>query len=401
MKKFLVYNAQEFRNYLIQEVLKGWSKDPARKELAEKLMTQYPNAFYSPNVFLRIALAVFSYILGASAIGFFASVIFIPADFNKVEIPAAIFCFLSSAFLIFILESYLKAKKMYRGGVDDMLLYMAYSAFMTGIVFILSKSDTGSTSSILVFLFFSAVLLSIASIRYVDMLAALCAYGSVVGIVFVSLNASGSIGTSLLPFVGAGIGLGTYLIVIRLRKIESLLIWDSLLWVLEIVALLLSYFSLNYFVVRTLTEDLLYLYLEEGQDIPLAFVFYIATAVLPFVYLYFGLKNKNRILFRISLLLIALSAVTFKIYFSTGHHEISLTVSGAALLIICWAIHTWLKTNKAGLTMKEELGEASYFDAESLVIVNNFSVPNHGNVTTNPEKLGGGAFGGGGSSDTY
>jgi hypothetical protein len=401
MKRFLVYDAKEFRNYLIQEVLKGWSKNPAKKELSENLMSQYPHNFYTPNIFLRLALAVFSYILGVSAISFGAFVIFSAGNFNDIEIPAAFFSFACCVSLVFILESYLKSKKMYRGGVDDMLLYMAYSAFMTGIVFILSETNAGSTQSALVFLFFSALLLSFACIRYVDMLAAFCAYGSLVGIVFVSLNSIGSWGTALLPFVGAGIGVGTYFIVTRVRKNPEFLIWDSLAWIIEITSLLLTYASLNYFVVRTLTEDLLGVYFEEGQDIPMAWLFYSTTAILPFIYLYLGIKNKNRILFRISLCILALSAVTFKIYFSTGHHEITLTLSGALILLVCWAIHTWLKSDKAGLTMKEELEESSYFDAESLVIVNNFQIPNHGNIQTDTDKFGGGGFGGGGSSDTY
>jgi len=73
--------------------------------------------------------------------------------------------------------------------------------------------------------------------------------------------------------------------------------------------------------------------------------------------LFFGIRNKNAVLLRVSLIVIAASAFTFKYYFSLGHPEITLTAAGAVLLLVTIALMNYLKVSRGGFTRENLLSE--------------------------------------------
>lgn len=401
MKRLLAYPHQEFRNFLVSEELKHWKKNTDQKELSEALIEKYKAPVQSVNFFIRLALGLFTIILatvGTSLLG----MLFFEGYNSESSIPP--FAIFQGAVFIGILELYINRKKNYRSGIDDVLLYGAYGAFLVAYCYIFYSYENSGPGFIISVLIFSGIISGIGAVRYNDMLAALTSWASFIGALLVAFYSMGSIGTALMPFTAALTGGASYYVFRKLRNEGRYILWDSCLWLLEITSLLLLYSALNYFIVRTLTEELLDVYLEEGQDIQLAWLFYFTTATIPFVYMYLGIKQRNRILFRTGLVLIAIAALTFKYYFSTGHHEITLTASGALLIIICAALHKWLKEDKAGLTLKEDPSEEpfKYVDAESLIIVQSFGHgQGSGTTDTTGTELGGGNFGGGGSSDSF
>jgi uncharacterized membrane protein YgcG len=157
----------------------------------------------------------------------------------------------------------------------------------------------------------------------------------------------------------------------------------------------LFYASGNYFVVEDVGEMLF-----PGFHMPFSFIFWIFTALTPLGYVYFGLKIHDRLLLRIGLLMIALSVLTFKYYFSVGHHEVTLTVAGAILLLVAYYAIRYLKNNSGKFTYQADRSDDNpgFQGTEALVIAQTAS----GSVV--PEKdfgFGGGKFGGGGAGGNY
>jgi uncharacterized membrane protein YgcG len=144
---------------------------------------------------------------------------------------------------------------------------------------------------------------------------------------------------------------------------------------------------------------MLSLELEEGQDIPLAWLFYALTLIIPFLYLYFGIRLRDLVLIRVSLIVVAFSAFTFKYYYSTGHHEITFTFSGIILLILSIVLLRWLKTPRNGFTRDNILSEKwANSNAQAFIVSQTLGV---GGKATEQSKFGGGESGGGGTSSSF
>jgi len=140
--------------------------------------------------------------------------------------------------------------------------------------------------------------------------------------------------------------------------------------------------------------------LEPGQDIPFAFVFYVLTVVIPIGYLYLGIKNKDLVLLRVSLVVLAFSAFTFKYYYSLGHTEITLLMAGSLLGILAIALMRYLKTIHHGFTGENLMSHKwQLMNAEAILISQTMGGNQMGNASPGETGGGGGSGGGGASSD--
>jgi uncharacterized membrane protein YgcG len=140
--------------------------------------------------------------------------------------------------------------------------------------------------------------------------------------------------------------------------------------------------------------------IEEGGDIPFAFIFYALTVLIPVAYLYIGIKKKDVVLLRVSLVVIAFSAFTFKYYFSFGHPEITLTIAGLTLLTVSILLLNYLKITRHGFTRENLLTEKwGNMNVEAFVISQTMG----GNQSKIEQQSipGGGESGGGGASSSF
>jgi len=154
----------------------------------------------------------------------------------------------------------------------------------------------------------------------------------------------------------------------------------------------------NYYVVQTLSDEL------HGQTkaISLGAFFWTWTIVLPFVYIWFGIKKKNVILLRIGLSLVAAAAVTFRTYYHIFPLDVTLTMVAAIILGVVYLVTKYLKTPKHGFTLAEptETHLMDNLKIESLAVAQTFShAPSA--PADKGTKFDGGDFGGGGSSDSF
>jgi hypothetical protein len=386
----VAYNQMGLKNLHVQKEVKRWMKqDLISKDQYELIGTQYPSSFYHPNVLIRILL------WAAGVLGLLAAtglMVLIMDSSSDTSIAAA--CIFGGVCAIVVLEVLISTKAHYKSGLTEALLYYAALFIIIGIL-MASKADDAF------YPYLSFILLAIAAIRYLDLL---CTAGAVLSFAYIIFNTLYNIGggttQQFIPFAIMIVFAALYYLVHHLKSKETITPWYDVLLVIESLSLLLAYCGGNYFIVRELSTEMMGLYLDEGQDIPFAVFFYSLTVLIPVLYLYFGIKRKDIVLIRVSLVVVAFSVFTFKYYFSLGHPEITLTLAGAILVAISLLTLNYLKVVRHGYTRENHLPEKwADMNVEAIVIAQTLG----GNQikVDDAEPRGGGDFGGGGSSDNF
>ncbi|MFM8911824.1 MAG: hypothetical protein ACKOE6_02745 [Flammeovirgaceae bacterium] len=283
----------------------------------------YRCEFYHPNIVIRILLFIATLFALSGVTGFFA-LLFGDSGENVLPVACLAYGLISFALLDSIL---IKKHHHYKSGVTEALMYHACGFTIVGLSWML-KLDT---YAVLASCF---VVFSFAAFRYLDLLNTIGAIGSFAGLLFYVCHGAGGIFQQIIPFVFIFCFGAVYAIARKQKKHDHLQSWLPNLTIIEAISLLLVYAAGNYLVVRELSIELMGLELAEGQDIPFAFLFYALTVMLPVSFFYIGIKKKDVLALRVSLVAIAFTVFTFKYYYGFGHPEISLTVAGGLLFAI-------------------------------------------------------------------
>jgi uncharacterized membrane protein YgcG len=204
----------------------------------------------------------------------------------------------------------------------------------------------------------------------------------------------------IMPFLVIAIFLFLFFLSRKLQKTSDLLLWEDHFIVFDTIALLLIYLGGNYFVVREMSVEMMQLELDEGQDIPLAFVFYSLTFLIPVLYIAIGVLKREMMLIRVGVLTILLSVVTIKYYYSIGHPEITITVAGGILVAISLGLMKYLKTSRKGFT-REKLLSRKWEDSDLTAFIASQTLGGHQISKTEKFTGKGGEFGGGGASGDF
>lgn len=387
----IAYNSTWLSNLHVVKEAKRWYKENilSQSEFAA-ISDAYPSAFYHPNMFIRILLFIATLVALGGITGLLG-LMFIEAFEDAIEV---LFLLYGIGSWIFLEIVFIRNGKHYKSGVTEALLYHSIGWTIGGFA---AMTDFNEHLLIVTCIF----VFGFAAIRYADLVSTTIAFGAFAYLVFHELYLAGGIFTQIIPIVFIIIFTPLYFVIRSLRKKASSELWDDCLILLESITLLVVYAAGNYFVVRELSEKMLNLYIEPGNDIPFAWLFYALTVIIPVTYLYCGLRFRNVILIRVSLIALAFSVFTFKYYFSLGHPEITLTLAGAALLVTALYFFRYLREPRHGYT-RENLLKEKWADAnpEALIISQTLG-GNKLPTETPPDLGGGGSFGGGGASNSF
>ncbi|MCG2610432.1 hypothetical protein LZZ90_02785 [Flavobacterium sp. SM15] len=261
---------------------------------------------------------------------------------------------------------------------------------------------TGITTESMSMVFAVMTLLGfVCCLRYVHTLSVLVGGVGFVGFVFDLIVNHALMDKLFLPFVGFFMGGGLYFISKNLKKKGRFYIYSNALWVAKGFALLLMYFSVNYMVVREFSEDLMNLVVTPGNDIPLAFVFYTLTFLLPLFYIGYALKTKDRLMLLLGLFTLGYSIFTIRFYYHLMPLEIALILGGILLFGISYLAIQKLKDARQGITFQPDRSNESSFllTAQALIVTTQIQTK----IVTSEDKMpfGGGGFSGGGSGGGY
>ncbi|MCR6639197.1 MAG: hypothetical protein NVV82_09485 [Sporocytophaga sp.] len=401
----ITYNKKSLENLRLLKQAKVWKEKQLFSEPTfDKIQGTYINDLYTPNFFIRVGLFLFTSILISASLGLITLITF--SDSNA-DVGLTFRILIYAIITGFATEMVIKEKKFFRAGVDDALQYATVGLFITAITIFIDSLNRynyydepyyNENDNIIQVLAIALPILIFFATRYVDRLITAMAFGVLIYLIFDLVSNSGPIGKAVCPFA---ICLTTFLIyqlVKRYAYAEKWIIWKDNFNIIELLCLLTLYLSVNYFIVRELNAVLNNDY--SSAQIPLAWLFYVTTATIPLLYIYFGVTKKDRLQLQLGMLLITFAVFTFKYYFSLGHHEITITLAGVFMIGVAWVVNKLLKTPKIGLTVnKDDLeNEFNLSDAEAVVIAETLG---KGSAQQDNFEFGEGNFGGGGSGGRF
>ncbi|MBK7390326.1 MAG: hypothetical protein IPI23_15000 [Bacteroidetes bacterium] len=419
-------------------------------EQKAKVFTIFNADLYTPNLFIRIGLFVFTIVLVLSGTGLIGLTI---SALLSEQFALGFAMILCGGGLIFILNFFIRVKKHWKSGIDDCLLYLALIFIISGIGIL-----TDFNSMNVIFLV-SIVLFSLVVWKYADSLIAGLAFITFVCLILLNTYENPNL-LLFVPFIIALIsGITLYLFDRKIKSATHIYYLKSFK-VLKFLSLLTLYISLNYFVVKegyalsrsinggtevspteaaiqnqidenflsinetyadttqesaalrdrlTAENDKLYMQLgmenqkrmelEDQRSIPFGVLFMFLTAIIPLAYILAGLYKKDRIILISGLFILFLSALTFQKYNPAIQPEWLLTLGGILLLVVSFGATRYLRSNNKVFDVKEPSTKVDFLQAEGIVLGSTFSTT--GSPMQDDNQFGGGQFGGGGAGSSF
>lgn len=342
--------------------------------------------FYSPNYFIRVGLFILTIVIAAFSLGLLLLVLLTGYEDNFGGL-LLFFGILTYA----ALEFFVRIKHHYRSGVDDALLWISGICVVSGIN-VMADISPGANALIIF------ILALFFMLRFADMAMAAIAGVALLAVVFFNYILLGSFAKATVAFLLMLIAAAVYFVVRKMTERPITRYYRYCCIILEIVMLICFYTVSNFFVVQE-TSNEMFGFADNSGNMPYAWLFWIFTVCTPLIYIFFGIKNKDRILVRTGLLLIAAIVFTIRYYYSVMPTELVMLLGGIILIVLSYALTKYLAQPKNGFTSAEIKTRAlqDTMNIEGLVIAETFS----GNDAGNNNKFGGGSFGGGGASSDF
>jgi hypothetical protein len=352
----------------------------------------HPINYHRPNIFLRIGLFIFTCIGAMAAAGSVALM-------TKLDSPAAI-AVVCGIGAVVALEIAIQSMRHYHSGLDNAALYTALLSFIGLACYLYFDSHSYHSEAMffgpdgILLLLLILVLLVIATLRYADRLVAAAAYLAYLALI-TNILLQFSAGRLLLPFVIMLAAWLTYTLSEKARHRADALYYESTLDVIKLLSLIVFYLGGNYLIVREGNATIAGL--PVSAQIPFAPLFYLFTGAVPLAYIYFGLRQANRMMLWVGLGVVCFSIYTYRFYRSLLPPEIGAVLAGVVLIgLSAWALR-YLRTPKHGLTAEAE-DEEPHFNLESLIVAQTAAAPS-------PQApgfdFGGGSSGGAGATGRF
>jgi len=372
-----------------------WLKDAAQAwhergliadEKWKALEGAHSAAFYSPNLFVRIGLAIFCFILLLAGMGLMGLIL----SPNSTE-GFALFCIFCGLGSLAVLELWaIRSARHFGSGIDDMLLYVGVAAVITGLCACLPYS-VGT----LAYCCMAAPFLIAGSIRYLDRLMGAGAFCCLLLMVLLTVNKLPGLARYLLPFSGMLFAAGAVFFARNGQGRYDWRHWHTVLVVVELLGLVTFYASGNYWVIQQFGEDLFSL-----AQPPLGWFFWACTFLVPVLYIFWGIRGKERLLLDIGLVGVVAALCTFRFYFHVLPLAWASTLGGAVLFASAYFLIKYFQKNATFYTYEAE-GDTSLLQTAGEHIVEQTTANQTAPAPVRKETLGGGQFGGGGAEGGF
>jgi len=384
----LAYNKEMLENSFLVSEAKGLYKMKfiSKTQLAETAK-KLPLLQSNGNILVRVGFFLLGCFLFSSVVG---SLMLILAPLMEHNYKVMIYFY---ALIGLIGTELLAAKYYHKHGLDDAFILLMQGAFYTAI---------GISFEAVLPVFIAMIVVGlVCCIRYVNTLSALISCIGLVGLLFDLITEQHLMDTLFLPFVGFLLAIGIYVVYNKLNSNPKHFLYANALRITKVFSLVLGYFSVNYMVVRELSQSLMNVVVEEGGDIPLAFLFYGFTFIIPLFYIGYSIYAKDRMLLIVGLLTLGYSFFTIRYYYQLLPLEVALLLGGLLLFAIAFAAIKVLKNKETGVTFKPDRSSDSnlLLNAQALILSAQTDVKPA--VPENNMPFGGGGFSGGGAGETF
>ncbi|MEB0260564.1 MULTISPECIES: hypothetical protein [unclassified Mucilaginibacter] len=392
----IIYNKEWVHNMRIVDGLKDKLREGSiTPEEFIAVKTVHPFYFYLPRLVIRVGLFILTFIIASFATGLLS---LLGLSTHMIDSPGwPIFL---GAVCYGALEFFVKENRFFHSGVDNALLYYSACLFGGGFIWMISKMylTVGDNLPCAIIICLLCIYLTL---RFADVLTTLVACIAFFAVVYFTWAKAGSFGLATMPFMMMiAAGMAFYLINKLGKDIRSIN-YESCIDYAKIISLIALYAAGNYFVVNRLNNMLNNLD-DSHTSIPLGFIFWIWTMLVPVAYTLLGIRKKSAMFLRLGMVLAAASIATFRNYYHLLPIEAMLTLSGMILLAASYTIIKYLKTPHNGITYAEpeERSDFDKLNIEALIVGQATShLPTPAQHPT--DRFGGGTGGGGGSSGKF
>lgn len=385
----IVFDKQLLENtFLLEEAQKLNDQHFIPKAQLQQINKELPVLKSNNNILLRIGFFILGTLLYSSLIGVIALF-----SVNAFDSHLSIMMLIYAALGILGSEFLAQQKDFFGYGLDDAFIlgFQGFFCAALGIAF---------ESPMMAFIALGFVGFA-ACVRYVHTLSVLVSLIGITGAICYAVLELKLLHSSLLPFLLLILAIILYLIYTKAAKGQTLYYYKNPILLLQGFSLLLGYFSMNYLVVRELSESLLDLVIAEGEDIPFAFLFYGFTFAIPLFYIVYSLHSKDRLMLIIGLLTFGFSIFTIRFYHHLLPVEAALILGGVILFAIAYFAIRKLKDKETGLTFKPARGSETDIlsNLEALATISQIDVKAPESNSKMP--FGGGGFSGGGAGESF
>lgn len=289
-----------------------------------------------------------------------------------------------------------KSSNFFGYGIDDAAILGAISCLA---FFITELTD----SNYLAISFVITVFSTLFYLRYLHIPSIIIAFIAFIATVFFSLMDYCQFGKEIMPFCLFMIGIIGYFSFKKVQKNSTTPYYNMGLKAVKSLSLLLIYFAVNYYVVRELSMLLSEEIALEAKEIPMAWLFYGFTFIIPACYLYFSIKLKDKMMLWIGLVCAAFTIFTIRFYHHLLPTEIALTLGGILLFAIAYFLIRKLKNKESGLTFLPDRFESSnsLLTFETIASASQFGIKPELKTPDSPMEFGGGGFSGGGAGESF
>ncbi|MCO6501093.1 MAG: hypothetical protein J5I47_12065 [Vicingus serpentipes] len=391
IKSLIAYDIEELEKKKVLSSAKNLYKSKILDQAQwEKIKANYTSKLYSPSIFIRILFFILT-LIGLSTI---SGPLALMLNINQFEDLRIAFLFFGIVFIAVTDFVLIQKNHHYLSGVTEAGIYIGLSFIAFGIL-------ASQPNNVLIYPLVGILLSSIAAVRYLNLLGLVAVFLFFGWILFQICTSMGGMMEALLPFIFMLAFGFTYWGCTKLEQKLTSVIFENAFIVAKTLSLFTVYLAGNYYVVRELSIELMNLHLAEGDDIPFAFLFYAFTVLVPLAYLYFGIKKRSLLFIRTSLLTLALSVITLKYYFSLGMPVLTITFSGAILIVISFLLFRYLKQVQHGFTSEKLLNDKWSSKNLTAIIASQTLGGNKITTTENDTTFKGGEFGGGGAGSNF
>ena len=387
MKK--TYNEDWLRARVIQANAERWyRRGLLSAERLAHIKVRFPDGFYQANVWVKIALFLFTLLLNGCA-GSLSGLVIAPIFGESLPGIGLVSIGYGVGFF-FLLNLFIRDRKLFRSGVDTALLYSAVGSLVGGLWLLVAPV---ADERLWVYGLLALPVLAYAVWRYGSRSMTLLLFvGGLFTLAVLALELPW--GRLLLPFLGMAVAGSVYLFAQKTQRDDAHFYWLDALIVAEIAALVVFYACGNVFVV-TWGNALI----SGDATLPFSGIFHALTAVVPVVYVVFGVRNRDRNLLVVGLLALAASVLTFQSTTFQLPWSLFLTLSGAVLIAASGWLLRRLDPEWAGFTSVPENRRVGASTAEALSTTEFPQLPEP-EAAPNP-LFGGGSFGGAGAGEGY
>ncbi|MDO8366955.1 MAG: hypothetical protein Q7T20_09175 [Saprospiraceae bacterium] len=383
----IAYNTDWLDALLTKDTARKWhEKGLLSDEKWHIIQERHVSNFYSPNVFIRIGLAIFTLILLLAAGGLVAIVLEPNSDLGL-----SIFSLFCGAICIVVLEfKVIQPGRHFGSGIDDMLLYVAVWAILLGICNPLHYSTPA-----LVYFSIAWPFLVVGTLRYLDRLMAVAAFICSMGVVLLLVAEIPHLAIYLLPLAGMLSSLGFYIFSKQGQDRFAWRHWHGILLVVELLSLATFYASGNFYVVQQVGVEWF-----QVEQAPLAWFFWAFTFVVPLVYIFQGVRQKDRHLLDVGLACVAVAVFSFRYYYHVMPLTWAAVIAGAVLFLTAYFSIRYLHRNEGSYSYEAD-SETSLLQEIEQQLIEQTIVNQPGPRPEKRESFGGGQFGGGGAGGEF